>query len=120
MQAASTEFAADGVDPRVALDAALPPTMPSLPSDPSRAPNPLPQSIGADASLRSLRLLLRRDFEGVVHSGMPCAHAHRRVSSCGRRIRLQNARPPRRETRRRRTWWRRTPPRRRTPRRRRT
>ena len=71
---------ADGVDPRVALDVALPPTMPSLPPDPSRAPYPLPQQIGADASLRSL---LRRDFEGVVHSVMPCAHAHRRVSSCG-------------------------------------
>ena len=88
MQAASTEFVADS-----ALDVALPPPMPSLPPDPSRAPYPLPQSIGADASLRSL---LRRDFEGVVHSVMPCAHAHRRVSSCGRRIRLQNARrsPP--------------------------
>ena len=61
--AASTEFVADG-----ALDVALPPPMPSLPPDPSRASNPLPQSIGADASLRSL---LRRDFEGVVHSEMP-------------------------------------------------
>ena len=95
MQAASTEFVADGaLDPRAALDVALPPTMPSLPSDPSRAPNPLPQSIGADASLRSL---LRRDFEGVVHSEMPCAHAHAgRVSRRGRRIRLQHARrsPP--------------------------
>ena len=87
MQAASTEFVADGVDLRVALDVALPPTMPSLPPDPSRAPYPLPQSIGADASLRSL---LRRDFEGVVHSEMPCAHAHAwRVSRRGRWIRLQ-------------------------------
>ena len=68
MHAASTEFVADS-----ALDVALPPPMPSLPPDPSRAPYPLPQSIGADASLRSL---LRRDFEGVVHSEMPCAHAH--------------------------------------------
>ena len=96
MQAASTEFVVDGVV-RVILERDLkvsaPPTMPSSPPDPSRALYPLPQSIGADASLRSL---LRRDFEGVVHSEMPCAHAHRRVSSCGRRIRLQNARrsPP--------------------------
>ena len=75
LQAASTDFVAEGVDPRVALEGtlpSLPPTMPSLPPDPSRAPYPLPQSIGADASLRSL---LRRDFEGVVHSEMPCAHA---------------------------------------------
>jgi len=70
MQAASTEFV-DGVDPRVTLERALPvsapPTMPPAP----RAPYPLLQSIGADAHLRSL---LRRDFEGVVHSEMPCAH----------------------------------------------
>ena len=72
MQAASTEFVADGVDPRVALEGTLPVSMPSLPATlPSRAPNPLPLSIWADASLRSL---LRRDFEGVVHSRMPCAH----------------------------------------------
>mmetsp|Transcript_16815 Transcript_16815/g.48663 ORF Transcript_16815/g.48663 Transcript_16815/m.48663 type:complete len:308 (-) Transcript_16815:933-1856(-) len=66
----------DGVDPRVTLERALPvsapPTMPPAP----RAPYPLLQSIGADAHLRSL---LRRDFEGVVHSEMP---AGARVS-CG-------------------------------------
>ena len=72
---------ADGVDPRVALDVALPvslpvsvpslpPTMPSLPPDPSRAPYPLPQLIGAETSLRSL---LRRDFEG----GLPLVDALR-------------------------------------------
>ena len=38
MQAASTEFVVDGVDPRVALEGALPPTMPSSPPAPSRAP----------------------------------------------------------------------------------
>ena len=88
---------ADGVDPRVALDVALPasvpslpPTMPpSLPPDPSRAPYPLPQSIGADASLRSLGFLvvflerstrldsplrsILRSGEGVFHPSMPCA-----------------------------------------------
>ena len=96
MQAASTEFVADGVDPRVALDVALPPTMPSLPPDPSRAPYPLPQSIGADASLRSLGFLvvflerstrldsplrsILRSGEGVFHPSMPCARV-----TCGRR-----------------------------------
>ena len=78
MQAASTEFVVDGVDPRVAWEGTLPvsvplpTTTPSLPPDPSRAANPLPLSIWADASLRSL---LRRDFEGVVHSEMPCTRA---------------------------------------------
>jgi len=42
MQAASTEFVVDGVDPRVALEGALPvsalPTTPSSPPAPSRAP----------------------------------------------------------------------------------
>ena len=72
MQAAGTAFAVDGVDPRVTLERALPVPLPLLPPAPSRAPYPLLQSIGADAPLRSL---LRRDFEGVVHSEMPCAHA---------------------------------------------
>ena len=46
-QAACTDFVADGVDPRVALEGtlpSLPPTMLSLPPDPSRGPYPLPQS----------------------------------------------------------------------------
>ena len=73
MQAAGTAFVVDGVDPRVTLERALPVPLPlpSLPPAPSRAPNPLLQSIGADAALRSL---LRRDLEGVIHLEMPCAH----------------------------------------------
>ena len=53
MQAAGTAFAVDGVDPRVTLERLpVPVPLPSLPPAPSRAPNPLLQSIGADAPLR--------------------------------------------------------------------
>ena len=72
MPAAGTASVVDGVDPHVTLERALPVPLPSLPPAPSRAPYPLLQSTGADAPLRSL---LRRDFEGVVHSEIPCAHA---------------------------------------------
>ena len=78
MQAASTESVVDGVEPRGTLP--VPPRMPSLPFVPSRAPNPLlpptgvllVRTIGADAPLRPF---LRRGFDGVVLSGMPCARA---------------------------------------------
>ena len=79
MQAASTESVVDGVEPRGTLP--VPPRMPSLPSVPSRAPNRLlpptgamllVRTIGADAPLRPF---LRRGFDGVVQSGMPCARA---------------------------------------------
>ena len=79
MQAASTEFVVDGVEPRGTLP--LPPRMPSSPSVPSRAPNLLlpptgvvflVRTIGADAPLRPF---LRRGFDGVVQSAMPCARA---------------------------------------------
>ena len=81
MQAASTEFVVDGVEPRGTLP--VPPRMPSLPFVPSRAANPLGflpptgamllvLTIGADAPLRPF---LRRGFDGVVLSGMPCARA---------------------------------------------
>ena len=83
MQAASTESVVDGVEPRGTLP--VPPRMPSLPSIPSRAPNRLlpptgamllVRTIGADAPLRPfLRRFLRRGFDGVVLSGMPCARA---------------------------------------------
>ena len=83
MQAASTESAVDGVVPRGTLP--VPPRMPSLPSIPSRAPNWLlpptgamlvVRTIGVDAPLRPfLRRFLRRGFDGVVLSGMPCARA---------------------------------------------
>ena len=73
MQAAGTAFVVDGVDPRVTLERLpVPVPLPSLPPAPSRAPYPLLQSTKADAPLRSL---LRRDFEGVVHSEIPCVHA---------------------------------------------
>ena len=72
MQAASTESVVDGVEPRGTLP--VPPRMPSLPSVPSRAMNPLGflpptgvvflvRTIGADAPLRPF---LRRGFDGVV------------------------------------------------------
>ena len=81
MQAASTESVVDGVEPRGTLP--VPPRMPSLPFVPSRAANPLGflpptgamllvRTIGADAPLRPF---LRRGFDGVVQSGMPCARA---------------------------------------------
>ena len=83
MQAASTESVVGGVEPPVALP--LPPRMPSLPSVPSRHPNPLlpptgvmllVRTIGADAPLRPfLRRFLRRGFDGVVQSAMPWARA---------------------------------------------
>ena len=83
MQAASTESVVDGVEPRGTLP--VPPRMPSLPSNPIRAPNRLlpptgavllVRTIGADAPLRPfLRRFLRRGFDGVVLSGMPCARA---------------------------------------------
>ena len=83
MQAASTESVVDGVEPRGTLP--VPPRMPSLPSIPSRARNRLlpptgavllARTIGADAPLRPfLRRFLRRGFDGVVLSGMPCARA---------------------------------------------
>ena len=75
MQAASTESVVDGVEPRGTLP--VPPRM----SLPSRAPNRLlpptgamllVRTIGADAPLRPF---LRRGFDGVVLSGMPCARA---------------------------------------------
>ena len=75
MQAASTESVVGGVEPPVTLP--LPLRMPSLPSVPSRHPNPLlpptgvmllVRTIGADAPLRPF---LRR----VALSGMPCARA---------------------------------------------
>ena len=89
MQAASTEFVADGVDPRVALDAALPPTgspatSSSSTSVPSSAANPLgstrpigvrflvvflERSTRLDSPLRSIL----RSGKGVFHSSMPCA-----------------------------------------------
>ena len=87
MQAASTESVVDGVEPPggcallwVTLPP-LPPRMSSLPSVPSRAPNPflpptgvklLVRTIGADAPLRPF---LRRGFDRVALSGMPCARA---------------------------------------------
>ena len=76
MQAASTESVVDGVEPRGTFA-----EEPSLPSIPSRAPNRLlpptgamllVRTIGADAPLRPF---LRRGFDGVVLSGMPCARA---------------------------------------------
>ena len=79
MQAASTESVVGGVEPPVALP--VPPRMRSLPSVPSRAPNRLlpptgamllVRTIGADAPLRPF---LRRGFDGVVQSEMPCARA---------------------------------------------
>ena len=81
MQAASTESVVDGVEPRGTLPVPL--RMPSLPFVPSRAANPLGflpptgamllvRTIGADAPLRPF---LRRGFDGVVLSGMPCARA---------------------------------------------
>ena len=78
MQAARTESAVGGVEPPVTLP--VPPRMPSLPSVPSRHPNPLlpptgvllVRTIGADAPLRPF---LRRGFDGVVLSGMPCTRA---------------------------------------------
>ena len=83
MQAAGTAFVVDGVDPRVTLERALPVPLPlpSLPPAPSRAPNPFLQptgelfltwQIGADAPLRPF---VRRGFDGVVQSKMPCARA---------------------------------------------
>ena len=80
MQAARTESAVGGVEPPVTLP--VPPRMPSLPSVPSRAPNLflpptgvmlLVRTIGADAPLRPF---LRRGFDGVVQSAMPCARAN--------------------------------------------
>ena len=79
MQAASTESVVGGVEPRGTLP--VPPRMPSLPSVPSRHPNPLlpptgemflTRQIGADAPLRPF---LRRGFDGVVQSAMPWARA---------------------------------------------
>ena len=79
MQAASTESVVGGVEPPVTLP--VPPRMPSSPSVPSKAPNLLlpptgvvflVRTIGADAPLRPF---LRRGFDGVVLSGMPCARA---------------------------------------------
>ena len=79
MQAASTEFVVGDVEPRGTLP--VPPRMPSLPSVPSRHPNPLlpptgvmllVRTIGADAPLRPF---LRRGFDWVVQSVMPCARA---------------------------------------------
>ena len=78
MQAARTESVV-GVELRGTL--LVPPRMPSLPSVPSRATNPLGflpptgamlLTIGVDAPLRPF---LRRGFDGVVQSGMPCARA---------------------------------------------
>ena len=80
MQAARTESVV-GVELRGTL--LVPPRMPSLPSVPSRATNPLGflpptgamllvRTIGADAPLRPF---LRRGFDGVALSGMPCARA---------------------------------------------
>ena len=83
MQAARTESAVGGVEPRGTMP--VPPRMPSLPFVPSRAPNRLlpptgavllVRTIGADAPLRPfLRRFLRRGFDGLVLSGMPCARA---------------------------------------------
>ena len=79
MQAASTESVVDGVEPRGTLP--VPPRMPSLPSIPSRAPNWLLPPTGAMLVVRTigvdapLRPFLRRGFDGVVQSGMPCARA---------------------------------------------
>ena len=78
MQAARTESAVGGVEPPVTLP--VPPRMPSSPSVPSRAPNLflpptgvlLVRTIGADAPLRPF---LRRGFDGVALSGMPCTRA---------------------------------------------
>ena len=79
MQAARTESVVGGVEPRGTLPVPL--RMPSLPFVPSRAPNLLlpptgamllARTIGADAPLRPF---LRRGFDGVVQSGMPCARA---------------------------------------------
>ena len=79
MQAAHTESVVGGVEPPGTLP--LPLRMPSLPFVPSRAPNRLlpptgamllVRTIGADAPLRRF---LRRGFDGVVLSGMPCARA---------------------------------------------
>ena len=82
MQAASTEFVADGVDPRVALEGTLPSLPPST-SVPSSAANPLgstrpigvrllvvflERSTRLDSPLRSIL----RSGEGVLHSSMPC------------------------------------------------
>ena len=106
MQAASTESVVDGVEPRGTLP--VPPRMPSLPSIPSRAPNRLlpptgamllVRTIGADAPLRPF---LRRKFEIVVQSEMPCAcacsvgavrrwaqaFAHRSIRGAHRRVLL--------------------------------
>ena len=78
MQAVSTESVVGGVEPRGTLPVPL--RMPSLPSVPSRHPNPLlpptgvllVRTIGADAPLRPF---LRRGFDGVVQSAMPYARA---------------------------------------------
>ena len=79
MQAAHTESVVGGVEPPVTLP--VPPRMPSLPFVPSRAPNLLlpptgvvflVRTIGADAPLRPF---LRRGFDGVVRSEIPCARA---------------------------------------------
>ena len=79
MQAASTESVVDGVEPRGTLP--VPPRMPSSPSVPSKAPNLLlpptgvvllVRTMGADVPLHPF---LRRKFEIVVQSEMPCACA---------------------------------------------
>ena len=79
MQAARTESVVGGVEPRGTLP--VPPRMPSLPSVPSRHPNPLlpptgvmllVRTIGADAPLRPF---LWRGVDGVVQSAMPYARA---------------------------------------------
>ena len=78
MQAARTESLV-GVEPRGTLPVPL--RMPSLPSVPSRAPNLLLPPTGAMLLARPfgtdapLRPFLRRGFDGMVLSGMPCARA---------------------------------------------
>ena len=78
MQATSTESVVDGVEPPVALP--VPPRMPSLPSVPSRHPNPLPPPTGVPL-VRTIRTdapfrpFLRCVFDGVVQSAMPYARA---------------------------------------------
>ena len=77
MQAARTESAVGGVEPPVTLP--VPPRMLSLPSILSRAPNLLLPPTGAMLLVRTtdapLRPFLRRGFDGVALSGMPCARA---------------------------------------------
>ena len=96
MQAASTEFGVDGVDPRVALDAALPPTgspatssSSSSTSVPSSSANPLGST--RPIGVRFLVVVLERSTrldsplrngEGDFHSSMPCA----RVTCGGRDV----------------------------------